>query len=709
MNMIKAQTVRQLAISVLTVVIVIPASTSRASDTNSVALDRLAVTAIRASTPVNVDGTLDELCWQQASAVTGFTQWKPDQGKPSSEKTVCYFAYDEHNLYFAALCFHSDPRQITANIDNRDAVFGDDWIMLLLNTYNDMRSGYEFVVNPYGIQADLLQFGDRDDPSWDGIWSSRSVMTDSGWQTELAIPLESIRFPNSSMQTWRFQLMRQITQRGEMSTYVPFRVVDNNFLSRTAELRGITGISAGQRATVLPYLTVKSDKGDGSRRQVEFGGDLKYALNTSLVADLTANPDFGQVEADIDQINLGPYELYLQEKRPFFLERMDIFDTPEDLFYSRRISKPLVGLKVSGKLGKYGIGGLYALNDNQGLSEKEHFGVVRLERDILAQSRIGFIGTAKETDGRHNRVAAVDWRIIHKSILFEGQAAKSFSNTNGRLTWIGNSSVNFGRNNWNLLYSYRFQESRFEAASGFVTPMYSGLDMEPVSYREHLGSVSYTWQVNNGWLRRVTPYGRYSLAELYLGSPLDRGGYVRLTTEFSGNVTAEFGTRRNQTLWEKTSHDTYDYYVSVSANPTKYFTSSAQVAEGQALDYWNAQTVWQREESLSLSLRPSPRVEVSPSINHVCQYVERGGTRTLSQWIGVLQGAYNSSSDLFIRAFLQWNSESDYFTANLLLGYTFLPGSTFYLAYNSGYDNGEQTFAKDSEIVFGKISYLLSL
>lgn len=681
-----------------------------ANDRVNMPLEAFSIKAVKVECPPCIDGQLNDSCWRRATRLSYFTQFTPAQEAPATETTYCYIVYDDENLYFGAECRESDPSLITASVNNRDGILGDDWIMLMLDSYGDMRSAYEFIVNPFGIQTDAIQFGEYDDISWDAVWSAKGQITDDGWEVEMAIPFKAVRFSGKENQPWQFQIFRKTNHNGELSSYVPVRRIDNNVLARTAALIDLQGIRQPQSLSIMPCATGRLDRATDYTRDASLGADVKYTMQSNLVFDFTYNPDFGHVEADIDQINLTPYELSIIEKRPFFLEKMDIFKTLYTLFYSRRAINPQVGLKVTGKVRSYGLGALYVNDeDSAHVLPDTSYGVLRFTRDIFAQSRIGCLFITKENRGRYNRVFGIDGKILHGGFKIDAQLARSWTTDLNGPSYIGYGSIAYDRNDVFLKYAHNFAEADFRADAGFVLPVYIGWDLRPTSFRRDMGYGSYTWQINNTWLRRVTPFTQLAERTSYEHESVSREFKSGLTAEFAGNIAFSLTWNRNRTLWENQHFPEYSLDLSISANPSKYYTVYAFYGEGKALEYWRITDVWRRTVSFACELNPTTRIQITPSIDHVSQYESRDGMQILERWISVIRITYGLSNDTFLKAFLQHNSITDDYIANFLLGYTFLPGSTFYLAYNSGYRSIHDILGKQSEILFAKVSYLINL
>jgi len=685
-------------------------STALATDRTELPLEAFGITAVFANVPPTIDGSLDDAVWRQADPITGFTQYTPAQEKPATERTCCYIAYDSENLYFGAQCDMRDISQIASTICNRDAILGDDWIMLMIDSYGDRRAAYEFFANPHGIQGDALQYNNQDDISWDAVWTSKSQLTETGWSVEAAIPLSTFRFVHSDELVWRFQVIRRISQNNEMSFYIPMRKRDNNFLARTADLTGLVNISPNQDLSFTPYATQKMDRNTEYTGELDFGADIKYAPKSNLIFDITLNPDFSHIEADVDEINLTPYELQLMEKRTFFLEKTDIFNTLHDLFYSRRIIDPKGGIKVTGQEGKLGLGAIY-IKDREAVGHTNDYdvGAIRVSQSILTNSQVGCLLTSRSSSGYYNRVAAADWDIQFNGFKVVGQIARSWNDDLSGLPWMGYGSLAYIRNDIMLAYGYGQTESNFMTDLGFVNPLYTGWDLRPISYRKHRAIGSYTWQINNGWLRRINPSIVFDTKKTYTHEEASRDISTGFSTEWEKNITVSFYLNQERTLWENQHFKQYSYDFSVSANPDARIMASAMYSEGQALNYWAVSTVWQKFAYAEIEFTPTAKLQISPALQLVRQYDKRGGAELYRQTNHLIRIGYAFSSKVFSRIFAQHNSNNDHYAVNFLLGITYLPGSTFYLAYNSGYVNTNNTLTKESEILFAKLSYYWDL
>jgi hypothetical protein len=313
-----------------------------------------ASTATRAAKAPVLDGRDDDDIWRTAQPITGFRQFDPvEDGEPPlpSEAKV---AYDDRYIYVFVRAFDPHPDSIRAILSRRDTWTVSDRIWVMIDSYHDRRTGYEFGVNPVGVKFDMAISNDgNEDDSWDGVWDVATRIDDKGWTAEYRIPLSQLRFPKADTHTFGFSIWRDIARSNVRTSWPVWRRTKPGMVSQFGEISGFDGIGAPRRLEVTPY-TVAKDLGainenntPGRTQLMTAGADIKYGLTSNLTVDATVNPDFGQVEADPSVLNLTAFETYYQERRPFFLEGAGIFSFDLDcndgrcsgLFYSRRLGR----------------------------------------------------------------------------------------------------------------------------------------------------------------------------------------------------------------------------------------------------------------------------------------------------------------------------------------------------------------------------------
>ncbi|MEP6744280.1 MAG: DUF5916 domain-containing protein, partial [Gemmatimonadota bacterium] len=316
------------------------------------------VAATRTETPPVIDGLDEDAIWQTAPRVDAFREARPTEDADPKQRTEFRVAYDAHNLYVFVRAFDSHPDSIIQLLSRRDDMTSSDQIFVLIDSYHDRRTGFEFVVNPAGVKFDALAAGDGDgeDDAWDAIWDVATQVDAEGWTAEFRIPFSQLRYAPSEEMTFGFSVWRRLQRHTADLTWPLHRTSKSGFSSQFGELTGLRGVAKPERLEVTPYLLTQNqpDVASGGldrEQRVQVGGDLKYAVKPNITLNATINPDFGQVEADPSQLNLSAFETFFSERRPFFVEGSNVFDfrincfivvdcqTGEALFYSRRIGR----------------------------------------------------------------------------------------------------------------------------------------------------------------------------------------------------------------------------------------------------------------------------------------------------------------------------------------------------------------------------------
>jgi hypothetical protein len=421
--------------------------------------------------------------------IDDFRQRQPADGEPASYPTAAWLGYDDKNLYVAFMC-HSPADQTRARMAKREDIFDDDWVAVILDTYHDHQRGYEFFVNPLGIQADALEgLNSGEDFSFDTLWYSEARVTPDGYAALMTLPFKSLRFSSSQMQTWGLGLGRHIPPKNETSFWPFITNRISGFNTQLGDASGLESISAGRNLQFIPYgaygrshfLDIPDQGLPSYRTKTDFRGglDAKAVLRDSLTLDVALNPDFSQVESDDPQVTVNQrYEVMFPEKRPFFLENSNYFSTPENLFFSRRIADPEFGARLTGKLGNWSVGmlgiddrapGAALAETNPHKGERAAIGVVRVLREFRKESSVGLLVTDREFAGGFNRVAAIDSHFkINENWTLTGQATTSRTRRQEGAGFSGNALYG-GISGYSRKYSYDLEY--VDRGDGFHTDL----------------------------------------------------------------------------------------------------------------------------------------------------------------------------------------------------------------------------------------------
>jgi hypothetical protein len=429
LNLLLAAALQQPAVAVV----------SGAATTPQVAIPRLEAPAAA----VAVDGVLDEPAWQAAARLTDFRQYRPSDGRPAVERTEVLLWYSPRALHIGIIAGDSRPEAIRATVADRDNLGDDDRVFLFLDTFNDRRRAFFFGVNPLGAQADGVRsegtgsagnlFGASDDFNPDYYWESKGQRTADGYVVEIRIPFRSLRFPGGREHAWALNVTRITERTGYEDTWPDVRRANASFLAQSGTITGLHDLDRGVVLEAQPFVTTSwsgavDGSGEFSRDDPEPSAGLNFRAGfTNLALDATVNPDFSTVESDVGLVTVNErFALFVPEKRPFFLEGIELFSTPQQLVYTRRIVDPDVGAKLTGKFGRFGLAYLAAVDgEDQG---SPVFNIVRLRRDVGTSSTAGVTLTDRSDGSFYNRVGSADARIVFAKLYFvEGQAGGSWT------------------------------------------------------------------------------------------------------------------------------------------------------------------------------------------------------------------------------------------------------------------------------------------
>ncbi|NQZ22194.1 MAG: carbohydrate binding family 9 domain-containing protein [Colwellia sp.] len=441
---------------------------------------------------ITVDGIMDEDVWKEATKMVLKYENNPGDGVDATVSTEMYFYENGESLNVAIIAYDPNPELIRASLRDRDALWSDDNVGIVIDTFNDQRSGYEFFVNPLGAQADMRMDdtnGWDEDSSWDAIWASAGRITDIGYIVEMSIPFTALRFPQTDgTLTWNVAGLRNYPRdvRKQMATYKSDRNIKCN-LCQFDQLAGFASIKTSNNFQLTPTLTIsrKDEKPnvpgewqDGDT-DVDPGLDIRWGITQDMVLNVTVNPDFSQVEADSGQLDVNnTYSLFYPEKRPFFLDGASYFDTSNFNFvHTRNIAEPDVGIKLTGKTDQHSYG-LMVANDkntsflmpgNSGsgiatLNEESDVAIARYKIDVGERNDIGVLVTNRESSHYNNTLVSVDgnyWFSQADSIRY--QIARSESDNPTQVQEDFGVAKEQQGNAYSLRYSHQTRDYRLKA------------------------------------------------------------------------------------------------------------------------------------------------------------------------------------------------------------------------------------------------------
>ena len=441
----------------------------------------------RSAVEAEVDGNLADSPWATAARLTGFSQYEPSDGQPAAQPTEVRVFYTARALYFGIIAGIRPGANINATVSSRDNILGDDRVLIYLDTFNDRRRAFVFGVNAYGIQLDGVRsegsgtagrmFGGGEDWSPDFHYDSRGLLTDSGYVVEVRIPFKSLRFPPDEKQSWGLNVSRITPSTNTTDTWVDTRRASASFLAQTGAMRGISDVERGVVTEWQPFFTTAMNGArdpltgtfDRGSARGEAGINLRLGF-PAVSLDATVNPDFSQVETDVGQVTANErFALFIPEKRPFFLEGIELFSTPNQLVYTRQVVAPSGGAKVTGKVGRFGLAHLTAIDDRPG--DDALFNISRLRTDLGGSSVAGITVTDRRHDGHSNTVLAADTRLVFADFYYlEAQAGQSRTMDAGvtRTSPMFHAALDRTGSLWGFHYQLTGFGEDFRTEAGFV-------------------------------------------------------------------------------------------------------------------------------------------------------------------------------------------------------------------------------------------------
>ncbi|MFL5614560.1 MAG: DUF5916 domain-containing protein [Gemmatimonadaceae bacterium] len=459
--------------------------------------------APRLDADIRIDGVLDEPVWSRAVRLTSFSEFSPKDGLPAEDSTEIRVWYSPTAIYFGVRAYeaHGGPSAVRARLADRDKITTDDQIQILLGTFGDGRQALVFGVNPLGVQMDgtiveqgvsrssgfVVSSAGREAPdlSPDYVYQSKGHLTDFGYEVEIRIPFKSLRYQAADVQSWRVQIVREVQHSGHEQTWTPANRSGASFLAQSGTIDGLTGLNRGLVLDINPEVTQHTlgakaiDNGwDYAAERPVLGGNVRWGVTENLTLNSTIHPDFSQIEADAGQFVFDPRSsLFFAEKRPFFLDGIEQFNTPNQLVYTRRIVQPVAAAKLTGKAGSTEMAFLSAVDDRtNSATGADHpvFNILRLQRGFGAASRVGLTYTDKIDGASYNRVADLDSRIVFAKLWsIQAQAAGSRTHTDATNTTIDaplwNATLRRTGREYSARYAVTGISDRFVAGSGFIS------------------------------------------------------------------------------------------------------------------------------------------------------------------------------------------------------------------------------------------------
>jgi len=656
--------------------------------------DERHIKIVRTDRPPTLDGVLDDPCWKEAGRTSTF--FNERSFKPCTEQTVVYVTYDSENLYIGFECLESDMSSLCAyeHRDDRSQIMHDDHVEVRLDTFHDLRNCYIFTTNAVGARFDSRR-GSRGgrrgtgEVGWDCDWKVATSLADDRWFVEMSIPLGELLFEREDGQTWGINFMRD-EPRLQEEGYWSLRKDDPDHMRNFGQLDGLdlADTARQRRLWVSPYVSALYESNSEQQADGNIGLDATYKIASDLKAVFTVNPDFGQVEADTDDIILRDIERQLPERRPYFEEGMELFSTPlSNLFYSRRIFDIDYGAKVSGKTGPYSL----AFLDVEGRIVREeeqvsgNFAAARVMRDIGEESTVGVLATNSEREDGYNRLAAVDatLRLPH-DVDFSSQYAVSWRDGED------DESLNDRRDAFVVGLS-RGQEPFW--VSGYYLDIGENFrpDLSFVDRNDIKGgkvSLQYRDDTAGSWYHRI-----YSHLATELYENHDERTVLRDYSLMSG-VTLKNGFGLG-IGGAKDFHDPYDNYnmwVSFEINALDDWHSAR-------LGFGTGEFEETRYNSISIRKRLTPLERFTLSLEGELrrEELDEGDDNV---WLTSAVGNYSITDDMWLKGFIQFRDRRQH-NANLIFKWELFDQVEWYLVYSDVQSSDDSPYRS----VFTKVVY----
>ena len=670
--------------------------------------------AVRATGRIEIDGRVDEDAWKSAEVLTDFVQQLPNTGALATYPTFVRVLYDSEHLYVSAVCVQNKDDIIIAGLQRDFDSGNSDIFGLTLDTFLDRRNSFLFLVNPGGAIRDEQTFNDSRNivDAWEGVIRSKTVIGDSAWAVEIAIPLTTLRFAKSSEpQDWGLQFIRRVRKINESSYWAPLdRQYRLHRMSKAGTLAGLTGLTPGRNLTIKPYALAGHSKGAqvpstslGSR--YDGGLDLKYGVTSGLTLDLTTRTDFSQVEVDQEQVNLTRFSTFFPERRDFFIENSGSFsfgDVTErnyrmgaslsdfTLFQSRRIGltndgRPisiLGGGRLTGRAGPYELGFMNMQTDDFEATARtpaENFSAVRVKRNVFGKSDIGAIFLNREPTGggtAYNRSYGADANIrLFDVLVINSYIAGSAAPDTTSDGIAGRVSVAWRDRFWDASTFFKHVDDTFNPGMGFVRRR---------AMEHSYGTLGIHARPNIPHIQELNPYVEVdyitNLDRLLETRTLAAGLAVFLQPDgqFDAEVRDQF--ERVPRAFEIFPGDTvfagsYTWREATAG----YTTSAARALSGNfrvtAGDFYDGSRL-----SYSVGTAWRPRYDVYVETSYQRNQVDLPRS-SFNADIAGLRVRYSWSTALFGSAFVQYNAQTKQLVSNARVNFRYAPMSDVFLVY----------------------------
>ena len=658
---------------------------------------------------IKIDGELDEDVWKLPPLEKGFKTIKPGYGDPMPYETKVWAAYNRKNLYFAFKCIDGEPHKIKTSITQRDNISQDDHVGILLDAPGNRQSNYEFYINPNGIQADAINSAvsvNEPDLSPDFVWDSAGKVTSQGYQVEVRIPLESIRYQAGKQVIMRVIFLRQISRLGIRGTWPEVQPGQSTFNYMSPLI--YRDLKGALKLEVLPNFTYSRNDDRQKTGQWEretdtnIGVALKYGITSSITTEATVNPDFSQVESDAFQVEVNQrYPVFYSEKRPFFMESKEILDFSIVKWgmmiapiHTRTIVDPGWAAKFSGYTGKLNFILLAANDRSPGVTWQNGnnpnegkfavFGIVRAKYNLGSDNSLGVLYSGRHFAGERNDVAGADMQYRLSKKL---RATLSYLHSATRDS--KDSPLKKG-NGWNAML-------RYDSKSFFSMLAYERYDKDFFMATAHLNRGALgRWTIGNGalldlkskqlpWLKQIIPYIYYiNLHDL--NTKMDDSAWIfGLEFKFAPMGSVHFEYSIENEAWASTLFHKKFIYGNGYIQLFKWLMLSGYFIIGDSI-YYDLQNPFLgdgRNYSISASVQPGIKLKLGLEYIHTDLREKQVNRQAFAVDIYNFRTTYQFNKYFFIRGILRYDSFEEKLLTDLLASFTLIPGTVVHLGYGS--------------------------
>jgi len=700
------------------------------------------ISGVKVEEEIKIDGILDEKTWQTPPIKKKFITITPTYGYELPMDTLVWVAYDTNNLYFAFRCYDPEPAKIKTTITKRDNISPDDWVSVSVDSMGNGQTGYVLFVNPNGIQADAMTTPVHVDEDFapDFVWNSAGKITQEGYDVEIALPLKSIRFRSGKKVEMGILFRRRISRLSYIGAWPDIKL--NQWVLTSQTKAAFEGLKKQLKLEILPALThsnnstrLTPDQWSASEKSTGFGIGLKYGLTSATTAEITINPDFSQVESDALQVEVNQrYPLFYSEKRPFFMEGMEIFNFWTYIYgyfpkavHTRQIASPNWGAKLTGNLGKLSFGFLSAGDEAPGApwingtnpdeGKTALFGIARGKYGFGKDNYVGFLYTGREFGDQYNHLVGLDgsYRIVGKhwfrgTYLYSTSRDSAGNVSNSSDANYGNFTYTFGSKALILVGALEHMGKDLQADTGYLKRNDVNVLRTAIYYN------IYPNQKKLSWLKTITLFGMCDVTHDLTTHQDDVYFATSLNFYLIKDATFTVQYRFFRENWQGRDFDKDRIHVAGGIRLTNWLQLSGNFGWQEGIFYYAVPAFLGTGYFGAFDINFQPNDKFALNLNLTHSDLSRGDEELYDVNILYSKATYQFSKYFFLRALVQYNSYQKRMLTDFLASFTLIPGTVLHVGYGGIYEN--RTWTNDQWIplqgdlynikrsFFAKISYL---